>query len=90
MMAFDAEARRTSDSLMLPTSLWMMAMRTSLVGDAAEFLIDRLDRPVHISFDDDVELLDFSFLNLVVQVSERDNTLAAEILFPPDQLPALA
>ena len=60
------------------------------VGDAAELLVDCLHRSVNVAFNDDVELLDFSLLDLIVEIAERDNTLAPELLFASGLLTPLS
>ena len=72
MMAFDAEASSTSLSLMAPTPLRSTRMRTFSLESFCIMSAEHFGGAADVRLENDVELLDLAFLQLLVQLFERD------------------
>ena len=82
MIAFDAEASSTSDSLIAPTPLWMIRILTFSSVSFVSVSAEHLGRTLHVGLDDDRQLLHVAFGDLLLQRLERQaRALAAERLF---------
>ena len=78
MMALEAVASMTSDSLMPPTPEWMMSHLDLVVADLPEGVGQRLDAALHVGLDDEVELADLALGDARVEVVEREGVLLGE------------
>ena len=65
MMAFDADASSTSDSLIAPTPEWMMRILTFSSLSFVERVGEHFGRALHVGLDDDRQLLHAAFGNLL-------------------------
>ena len=81
MIAFDAVASSTSDSLIAPTPVWMMRILTFSSLSFVERVGQHFGRALHVGLDDDRQLLHAAFGHLLLQRLEREaSALAAERL----------
>ena len=82
MIAFDAVASSTSDSLMAPTPLWMIRTLTFSSLSFVSVSAEHFGRALHVGLDDDRQFLHAAFGDLLLQRLEREAAaLAAERLF---------
>ena len=72
MIAFDAAASMTSDSLMPPTPRWMMLTETSSCGSLAISSSTASSEPGDVGLEHEVEVLDRAGLRQPEDVLERD------------------
>ena len=82
MIACDADASITSDSLMAPTPVWMICRRTSVCSTLLERVHQGADGALHVALDDDVELLEPALLDAREEVVERDRAAVRQLLGP--------
>lgn len=81
MIALDASASITSDSLTAPTAPCITRTRTSVVGDFLQRLANCLYRTHDIRFDNNRQFLHFALGNLAEQIIQRDLLIGFEDLF---------
>ena len=79
--AFEAEASRTSDSVMAPTPEWRTLTRTFSVDMRCERVGEDFDRALHVALEDEVEVLDAGLLDLFGEAFERDAGGLGELRF---------
>ena len=88
MIAFDADASSTSDSLIAPTPLWMIRIFDLVVAELRQRVGQHFGRALHVGLDDDRQLLHAAFGDLLLQRLERQAAaLAAERLVLRLRLP---
>jgi hypothetical protein len=72
MIALDAEASSTSDSLMAPTPLWMIRIFTFSSRQLGQRVAEHFGRALHVGLDDDRQLLHAAFGDLLLERLERE------------------
>ncbi len=82
MMAFDAAASSTSDSLMAPTAEWMILIFVLSSASLPSVDGQHFGRALHVGLDDDRQLLDVALGQFRLQRLEREAAaLGAERAF---------
>ena len=79
MTAFEAEASRTSDSVMAPTPECRTRTRTFSVDMRCERVGQHFDRALHVALEDQVEVLHAGLLDLFGESFERDAGALGEL-----------
>ena len=72
MIAFDAEASSTSDSLIAPTPAWMMRILTFSSVSLVQRVGQHFGRALHVGLDDDRQFFHAAFGDLRLQRLERE------------------
>ena len=82
MIALDAVARLTSDSVIAPVPLWIvLQLHLGMLGvDLLQRVLDRADRARYIRLQQDIEILDLPGLDLGVQIVKPDRLLGPAML----------